>query len=82
MVGNKSRVRRLKKNLSEQGIPESKLESLHVPIGLDIKAKTPTELAVSIIAEVICAGCCHCACSRVFVPDEKNKQASFVLTCF
>jgi len=53
MVGSKRRVRGLKRNLEELGITTEQLEKLHSPIGLDIKAKSPAEIAVSIIAEII-----------------------------
>jgi len=43
------RVRRLSKN----GIDESLLSKLHAPIGISINSKTPDEIAISIIAEII-----------------------------
>jgi xanthine dehydrogenase accessory factor len=39
--------------LREEGMTEEQLARLHAPIGLSIGAKTPEEIAVSIIAEVI-----------------------------
>ena len=40
--------------LSEQhGIARQKFETVHAPIGLDIGAETPAEIAVCIIAEII-----------------------------
>jgi xanthine dehydrogenase accessory factor len=47
---------RLKKDLDElrtAGVPEAFLERLHAPIGLDIGAQTPTELALAILADVV-----------------------------
>ena len=41
------------KFLQSKGIPESSLKSVHVPIGLDIKASTIDEIALSIIAEIV-----------------------------
>jgi xanthine dehydrogenase accessory factor len=35
------------------GIPRAKLEATHTPIGLRFGAKTPPELAISIVAELI-----------------------------
>jgi len=39
--------------LSEAGLPEDALARVHSPIGIDIGAETPEELAVSIVAELI-----------------------------
>jgi xanthine dehydrogenase accessory factor len=39
--------------LREMGITESQLARIHAPIGLNIKAKTPEEIAISIMAEII-----------------------------
>lgn len=47
---------RLHKDLDElraRGIPASFLEHLHAPIGLDIGAQTPAELALAILADVV-----------------------------
>jgi xanthine dehydrogenase accessory factor len=41
--------------LREAGIPESALERLRSPIGLDLGAATPEETAISIMAEVLAA---------------------------
>jgi xanthine dehydrogenase accessory factor len=41
------------KELKEQGIPEETLARVHAPIGLELEAETPREIAVSIIAEII-----------------------------
>jgi xanthine dehydrogenase accessory factor len=37
----------------KEGITESSLKGVYAPIGLDIGAETPAEIATSIIAEVI-----------------------------
>ncbi|HYH40062.1 MAG TPA: XdhC/CoxI family protein [Azospirillum sp.] len=41
--------------LSEQGLSEAELKRIHAPVGLDIGAETPAEIAVSIIAQVVAA---------------------------
>ncbi len=47
---------RLQKNLEElrsRGVSEAFLAALHAPVGLDIGAKTPAELALAILADVV-----------------------------
>lgn len=41
--------------LRDQGLSEAELSRIHAPVGLDIGAETPAEIAVSIIAEVVAA---------------------------
>ena len=54
MIGSKRRVRTVLELLSrEQGIPAEKFTRVHAPIGLDIAAHTPAEIAVAIMAEII-----------------------------
>ena len=54
MIGSKRRVKAVFNLLSEQyGIARQKFETIHAPIGLDIGAETPAEIAVCIIAEII-----------------------------
>lgn len=42
-----------RERLLQAGVTEQELERLHAPIGLAIRAKTPEEIALSIMAEVI-----------------------------
>ena len=53
VIGSKRRWIMTTKKLLEAGIPDTKLEMVHSPIGLDIHAETPEEIAVSILAEII-----------------------------
>jgi len=39
--------------LKKQGVSETALARVHAPIGIEINAETPQEIAVSIMAEVI-----------------------------
>ncbi len=54
MIGSKRRVRTVFQLLSEEkGIPPAKFDRVYAPIGLDIRARTPAEIAVCIMAEII-----------------------------
>jgi len=54
VLGPKLRNESLISELKSQGLPVSQLElaRLHAPIGIDIGAETPEEIALSIIAEI------------------------------
>jgi xanthine dehydrogenase accessory factor len=53
MIGSKNRINGAYKELVEQGAPLDKLLTVYAPVGLDIGAVTPQEIAVSIMAEII-----------------------------
>ncbi|HVN20732.1 MAG TPA: XdhC/CoxI family protein [Dongiaceae bacterium] len=53
MIGSKRKVMTVCQELEKQRVPIEKLRRAHAPIGIDIGATTPEEIAVSIIAELI-----------------------------
>jgi xanthine dehydrogenase accessory factor len=53
LIGSKAKVKRIYDALIDEGTPVDSLEQVHAPIGLDIGAITPQEIAVSILAELI-----------------------------
>jgi xanthine dehydrogenase accessory factor len=53
LIGSRAKVARIYDALTEDGMPANLLERVHAPIGLDIGAVTPQEIAVSILAELI-----------------------------
>lgn len=53
IIGSKRRWLATRKNLIEMGIKEEKLDKVVSPIGIELKAETPEEIAVSILAEVL-----------------------------
>jgi len=53
MIGSKRRVATVLRHMAEEGVPIDGLEAAYTPIGLDIGAETPEEIAVSIMAEII-----------------------------
>jgi xanthine dehydrogenase accessory factor len=53
MIGSRRRVRATFDALLEEGIDLVLLRRIHAPIGLDIGAETPAEIAVSVAAEIV-----------------------------
>ena len=53
VMGSRKRWAATRDELLGQGVPADQLERLHVPIGIEIKAETVEEIAVSIMSEVI-----------------------------
>jgi xanthine dehydrogenase accessory factor len=53
LIGSKAKVKRIYDALLDEGVPKEALARVHAPIGLDIGAITPQEIAVSIVAELI-----------------------------
>jgi xanthine dehydrogenase accessory factor len=53
LIGSRAKVARIYGALTEDKMPAEALSHVHAPIGLDIGAVTPQEIAVSILAELI-----------------------------
>jgi xanthine dehydrogenase accessory factor len=53
LIGSRAKVKRIYDMLREEGVSPDTLRRVHAPIGLDIGAITPQEIAVSILAELI-----------------------------
>ncbi len=53
MIGSQKKNRTVMSHLESRGISKERLDAVYAPIGLDIHAETPEEIAVSIIAEII-----------------------------
>jgi xanthine dehydrogenase accessory factor len=53
MIGSRRKVIEIFKELEKDGVPAAALERIHAPMGLDIGAVTPEEIAVSVVAEMI-----------------------------
>jgi xanthine dehydrogenase accessory factor len=53
MIGSKRKVIAVVKELEKEGIPRAAFERIHAPMGLEIGAVTPEEIAVSVAAEMI-----------------------------
>ena len=53
MIGSLRRVGAVLTHLAREGYPRETLEGVHTPIGLDIGAETPEEIAVAVVAELV-----------------------------
>jgi xanthine dehydrogenase accessory factor len=53
MIGSKRKVLNVVRELEKEGIPREAFERLYAPMGLDIGAISPEEIAISVAAEMI-----------------------------
>ncbi len=53
MIGSRRRVRATYVQLLEDGIDRTLLDRIHAPVGLDVGAETPEEIAVAVAAELV-----------------------------
>jgi len=53
MIGSKRKIRTIADTLTKEGIARERIERAHMPIGLELGAVTPEEIAVAIVAEAI-----------------------------
>ena len=53
VIGSRSKIAAVSKILRDHGFSEDQIAGIRTPIGLEIKAETPAEIAVSIAAEMI-----------------------------
>ena len=53
LIGSKRKVILIYEDLMRSGVPIERIREIRSPIGLDIHARTPEEIAVSIMAEML-----------------------------
>lgn len=53
MIGSRRRTTTIRAHLKKEGVPENLLQQVYAPIGLDIGAQTPEEIALAILAEIV-----------------------------
>ena len=53
MIGSRRRVKATLERIQADGVAPALLDQVHAPLGLDIGAETPEEIAIAIIAEII-----------------------------
>jgi xanthine dehydrogenase accessory factor len=80
MIGSKRKVLSVYEALERDGVPAERLDRVHAPVGLDIGALTPEEIAISITAELIAvrrdagAGLAHKSVDRVGAAGESAAR--------
>jgi xanthine dehydrogenase accessory factor len=52
-MGSKRKIKSIFDTLRDDGVDEKLFERVHTPIGIEIEAESPEEIAISIAAEVI-----------------------------
>ena len=53
MIGSRRRTTTIRAHLKRAGVGDELLRRVHAPIGLDIGAQTPEEIALAILAEIV-----------------------------
>jgi len=53
MIGSQNKNKAIFSHLLTKGITKKQLDRVHAPIGVEINAQTPEEIAVSILAEIV-----------------------------
>jgi xanthine dehydrogenase accessory factor len=53
MIGSRRRVKATLARIEEDGVDPKLLDEIHAPLGVDIGAETPEEIAIAIIAEIV-----------------------------
>jgi xanthine dehydrogenase accessory factor len=53
VVASRRKAKVLLARLAQEGVPRARLEEIRTPIGLDIGAETPEEIALAILGEVL-----------------------------
>ena len=66
-LGSRKTHAKRAERLRAQGASEADIARIHAPIGLDIGAVSPSEIAVSIMAEIT---------AQLRLPPKKKKQAA------
>jgi xanthine dehydrogenase accessory factor len=76
LIGSKRKIHDIFESLHSQGISRENLSKVHAPIGLEIGAVTPAEIAVSILAEIIAIrrGCAEAPAAPMKISSDQLER--------
>jgi len=80
MIGSKRKVISIYQELENEGLPAHLFEKVMAPVGLEIGAVTPEEIAVSIVAEMIARkrNAEEAGASKKYVPASRDSSGTEV----
>ncbi len=76
MIGSKRKVLSVYKALEREGLAPERFENVHAPVGLEIGALTPEEIAISITAELIAVRRGATGATHMAVTPQKAVKVS------
>jgi xanthine dehydrogenase accessory factor len=53
MIGSRRKAQAIFERLRADGVPEDRLAMVHAPIGLDLGGRSPAEIALAVLAEIV-----------------------------
>lgn len=85
MLGSSKKLNAIKTNLDAKGFDLSLFDKLHTPIGMDINAQSPEEIAIAIIGEIIQIKNAECTSSKAFSDEQieaiaDSNEAKMLIT--
>ncbi len=76
MLGSAPKRNKISANLEAKGIPAELFNKVHTPVGLDIHAQTPEEIAIAVMAEIISVKNTGKVVSYAFTHEQLDAIAS------
>ena len=77
MIGSRRRVLVVFERLRAMGVPEEFISRIYAPIGVDIGARTPEEIALAILAEIVSVKRSGRAPSlRDLLPEQRRRRTT------
>ena len=75
MIGSRRKVQFVYHKLKTEGVTDEQLGRVHAPVGLNIGAATPEEIAISVVAEMV-AEIRHVEAARTLMSNMRDVAAT------